>query len=370
MPTDDAALRRKAVSGEAWAEFCDTLKAAGSIVVDNCDDDLDRLEGFRYLSRLTRGALDSYLEGGDTSFPVLGAIPNMVKIGCDNPDALYQRVNVSPHHRYRIAGRRGTVNYLGIGAYSGGYQTGASRPAQQGYVEDNDPDDAATVDLVVARDRPDTLAPGQRWLEMGTATSIVMIRQFFLDRTTERPADLRIECLDPPTPTPEPLHARHLVHGLTMSGLFVQGCAEMFLGWVHDQFLARPNTLDFLVDDDLAAGWSDPNQLFRHGYWALEPGQALVVDVPAIAAYYWNFQLNNLWEESLDYRFLSVTVNKHTARYEPDGTARIIVSEADPGVGNWMDPAGHRHGTFGLRYNQVVEDRAPTCTVVDAAALA
>lgn len=370
MRPDDDPVREQAVSGAAWAAFCDALRAAGDIVVARSEDDLDRLEGFRYLSRLTRGALDSYLEGGDTAFPVLGAIPNMVKIGCDNPDALYQRVNVSPRHTYRITGRRGTVNYLGIGAYSGGYQTGAARPAQQGYVEDNDPDDTGSVDVIVSVDRPARLEGGQRWLEMSDATSLLIVRQFHLDRTTERPAELHIECLDPPTGAPAPLRARDLVHGLAMSGLFVQGCVEMFLGWVDDQFRARPNTLDFLAADDLAAGWSDPNQLFRHGYWTLAPGEALVVEVPPIDAYYWNFQLNNLWEESLDYRFLSVTVNKHTATYEPDGRARIVVCEHDPGIGNWMDPAGHRHGTFGLRYNQVGQDRAPTCTVVDATTLA
>ncbi|MDH5237864.1 MAG: hypothetical protein OEW85_09655, partial [Acidimicrobiia bacterium] len=176
-------------------------------------------------------------------------------------------------------------------------------------------------------------------------------------------------CLDPPAPDPGPLTAEQLVNGLALSGLFVHGVVDRFVGWVNDYFLDRPNTLDFLPDADHAGGWGDPNQLFRHGYWTLAPGQALVIDVPAIDAYYWNFQLNNLWEESLDYRYLQVTVNTHTARYEPDGTARIIVADDDPGIGNWIHTGYHRHGTMGLRYNQVVTDRAPVCTVVDASSL-
>ena len=52
----------------------------------------------------------------------------------------------------------------------------------------------------------------------------------------------------------------------------------------------------------------------------------------------------------LDYRFLQVTVNQHSARYEDDGSARIVVAPEDPGVGNWMDTAGHRHGTMGVRW--------------------
>ncbi len=359
---DDDEVREAAVTGKAWAEFCDTLKSAGDLVIDNSTDDIDRIEGFRYLSRLARGGLNSFLENNNRVFPRIEPLPNQLKIGCDNPDAFYQNVSVSSKHSYRIRGTRGTINYLGIGAYSGGYGAGDSKPGAQGYLEDNDPDADRTIDIIASVAEPD-LEPGQRWLEMSPATSSIIVRNFYLDRSTEKPAELQIECLDPPTPVPDPISAKELVDGLAMAGLFVHGCADRFIGWVNDLFLERPNTLDFLPVDDHAGGWGDPNQLFRHGYWTLEPGESLVIDVPPIDAFYWNFQINNIWEESLDYRYLSVTVNKHTAAYEPDGSVRIVIADENPGFGNWMDTAGHRHGTMGLRYNQVVEDLAPTCTV-------
>ena len=164
-------------------------------------------------------------------------------------------------------------------------------------------------------------------------------------------------------PQPAQFSADALGDGLAMAGLFVHGVADRFLGWVNDGFGQRPNTLDFLPRDE-AGGWGDPNQLFRHGYWTLTDDEALVIDAPAIDAYYWNFQLNNLWEESLDYRYFQITVNQLTATYEADGSARIIVASSDPGVGNWIDTCGHRHGTMGLRYNQVAEDLPPSCSVV------
>jgi len=360
--------RDAAVSGQAWADFCDTLKDAGQLVLDNSEDDLDRAEGFRYLTRLTRGGLDSFIEASDTSFPSVNPIPHMLKIGCDNPDAFYQRVEISRRHTYRITGNRGTVNYLSIGAYSGGYGVGAAKAGNQGLITDNDPDPTGEIDIIVSIEPPD-LGPGQRWLEMSELTTILIIRQFYLDRSVERPADLQIECLDPDTPLPAPYSPAALVDGLAMSGLFVHGVAQRFLTWVNDFFLERPNTLDFIPAEDQAGGWGDPNQVFRHGYWTLEPGQALVVTVPKVEAYYWNFQLNNIWEESLDYRHLQVTVNKHTATYEDDGTCRIIIADDDPGTGNWMDTSAHRHGTMGLRYNQIVTDIEPTCEIVPLATL-
>ena len=79
---------------------------------------------------------------------------------------------------------------------------------------------------------------------------------------------------------------------------------------------------------------------------------------------YWNFQVNNVWEESLDYRFLPVTVNQHTARYEPDGSVRIVIAHAPISASNWLTTDGHRHGTMGLRWNQAEYDVVPQCTVM------
>ena len=59
-----------------------------------------------------------------------------------------------------------------------------------------------------------------------------------------------------------------------------------------------------------------------------------------------------------------MTVNKRTARYEPDGSVRIVVTASDPGFGNWMSTDGHRFGAIGLRWNQPVEDVEPEVRVV------
>ena len=49
------------VSGKAWDEFCDQLKAAGaSLMFPGAPrDPLSQAEGIRYLSRLTRAGLEA-----------------------------------------------------------------------------------------------------------------------------------------------------------------------------------------------------------------------------------------------------------------------------------------------------------------------
>ena len=111
-------------SGESWDTFCDMLKEAGHKIVMNEQaptNPLDRAEGFRYLARLTRSALNSYLEASDTTAPVFRkAVDETIKMGMDNPDNVYLAAPINGKYQYRITGTRGTVHYLGFGTQAGG----------------------------------------------------------------------------------------------------------------------------------------------------------------------------------------------------------------------------------------------------------
>ena len=78
---------------------------------------------------------------------------------------------------------------------------------------------------------------------------------------------------------------------------------------------------------------------------------------------HWNFQLNNYWMESLDYRYHTIHVNKHSAVYEPDGSVRIVVAHRDPGVPNWIDTCAHGEGTMCFRWVDATAPVEPACRV-------
>ena len=57
-------------------------------------DGLNQAEGYRYLTRLLRNALESVIEGGSPEYPVMRGLGNMVKLGADNPDNLYMGATI------------------------------------------------------------------------------------------------------------------------------------------------------------------------------------------------------------------------------------------------------------------------------------
>ena len=346
--SDAEEARSRVLDGRTWSEFCDALKLAGDVILrpGSPVDAFDRAEGYRYLSRLTRVALESYVEFSDPAAPVLRRPAHeTVKIGADNPDNYYQSAAISGEHEYRIRGRRGTVHYLGIGTYAGNYGSGARR-GQTGYIEASDLeiDSEGRFEIVVSC-RP---GQGANWLPMEPDTSSLIVRQTFQDRVGEEIADLSLERVGASGP-PEPLSPQALDAGLSAAAAYVQGTSRLFCDW-SEGFSRRPNTLPAFDPEIARAAHGDPHIQYYHGYWELGPEEALVVDVEPPNCEYWNFQLNNHWMESLDYRYHRIDLNHHAAVAAEDGTVRIIVAHRDPGLPNWIDTASHRRGTMCLRW--------------------
>ena len=80
----------------------------------------------------------------------------------------------------------------------------------------------------------------------------------------------------------------------------------------------------------LAAG-GDPNITYYHSHWEIARDEALVIEVMPPECEHWNFQLNNYWMESLDYRYHQIHTNKHLAHLEDDESVRLIVAHENPG---------------------------------------
>lgn len=344
----------------AWRAFCEQLAEAGEVLDRGPQTDLDSAEGLRYLSRLTRTALNMLVDSSDPDFPRLFMlVDDKIKIGADNPDNLYQQFCVREDRRYRIAGRRNSVPYLSIGTKANRYAIDGTM-ASTGEIEfdeiELEPDGSFVITVSAVRE-------GKNWLPMAQDTTLVIIRQTFDDKTRQQPAEVAVECLG--GPAHPPLLTRAEVEArLAGSAAFVKGTAATFAGWT-EMFQGATNRI-FETDQSMfqRAG-GDPQIWYGHAYYDLEPGEAWELRfTPPQGTRMWNFQLDNWWMESLDHVHHPIWTNNTLAKAEDDGSYRLVCADADPGFGHWIDLAGHRSGTALFRWFDAPEHPVPECRVI------
>ena len=340
---------------QAWSRFCQALEKAGEVVLSGPDTPLDRAEGYRYLARLTREMLYSCLDNADPDFPRFHEL-DLVKIGADNPDNVYLSANIRGDRTYRITGTRGTIAYFSIGSKANRYAKDGTM-ASTGELSDADltiaPD--GTVEIIAS-----AAEQSGNWVPLAPDSPGLVVRQTYLDRTTEVPGEWHIEQVDGPA-EPAELTREFLSKALGRAALSVHGTAATFAHWTRT-FMARPNELPDFGQEMFQRAGGDPEIFYLHGYWTLRPGEAWVIETEVPDCPYWNFQLDNWWMESLDHH-RKITVNKHTAVLD-DGRLTIVVAERDPGVGNWIDTCGHSSGTALLRWLGATDHPIPKCRVV------
>ena len=347
---------RHVISGKAWEDFCDQLKTAGAALVYSRAprDAFQQTEGIRYLTRLTRAALEAYVEYGDPAFPVLRRmVHETVKLGADNPDNYYMNAQISGQYRYKITGKRNTIDYIGFFTQNGNYgTTGGMAPC--GVLENKDLKVNAdgSFEIILSQ-----TPGGQNWLKIEPETTILMVRQTYYDRKNEIPAELNIENLDGRS-FPDPLTPSRLVEGLQTASLFVAGAPMLFARWAAG-FQKHTNRLpQFDITISNAAG-GDENIIYYHSHWKLDKDEALVIEVLPPDCDTWNFQLNNYWMESLDYRYFNISINKKSAQYEKDESVKVIVAHENPGHPNWINTCDHHEGTMCWRWYRLKEGAKP-----------
>lgn len=353
---------QKVTDGTAWREFCDLLADAGTVILDEANpaDPFSRAEGFRMLTRLLRGALESKLEYGRATEPELVCTCHeTIKIVGENPDNHYLGAALDGRYDYRVWGTRGQAKWISFNLFSGGGfgaggpGTGETLHEEQMQIE---PDGSFEV-VISQREHPGN------WLRSEPDTRSLALRQTFLDKRSQRHAELHIERMDAPTTPPEPLTTEELYHSLLYAGFYVKGVAEIGSQWACRQS-AWPNVFTDEAQLPDTNKFKDPQITWHQAYFVLKADEALIVEFTPPKCDYWMIALHNHWMETLDYVHHQSTLNCQSAQLEPDGSVRFVIASRDPRVPNWLDTAGHHRGTVGVRWvGDDVVDLLPTTRV-------
>jgi hypothetical protein len=345
-----------------WREFCAQLAEAGEILARPSAprNDIDQAEGLRYLSRLTRTALNMLVDSADPDFPRLFMLcDDKIKIGADNPDNIYQQCVVNPTRTYRITGNRNSVPYFSIGSKANRYaidgtmaSTGEIEFADMEFGEDGSFEIIASV-----------MPQEGNWLPMAADTTLLIVRQTFFDKNTEVAADVKVERIGDGPAVPEILTAEKIQAQLQASAAWVKGTASTFTNW-SEMFQQTPNQIHENEQSFFQKAGGDPNIWYGHLYFDLAADEALEIRFTPPECRMWNFQIDNWWMESLDHVHQKVWVNNAQATYEDNGEVILVCAQKDLGYGNWIDLAGHYQGTGLLRWIGAHEFPVPECKVV------
>jgi hypothetical protein len=348
-------------SGRAWYDLLALLRDADQTFVDGPRAGFDRdgvAEGYRHLGHLLGYALDLYVEG-DPERPAFTplASPTRKMLG-DNVDSLYHFAPLRGDRRYRIRGRRGNEVYLAFCVYGG-------KP--DGEWSERVIANLSQRDLGVTADgrfeiRLAPGATGRGAVDLAADAVCVIVRQYFTDRATARPARFAIEALDAPGP-PAPLDDQMLARRLRAAATFIRETIQV----TPLPSSLPPNVLGPPMPwNPHMPGWGTPDNVYSLGLFRLEPDQALVVEGRSPRCTYWGAQVWNRYMQSLDYRHHRVSLNHVQMQLEPDGSFRFAVAHRDPGLPNWIDTAGHREGIVFCRWLQAdALPEQPTSRVVN-----
>jgi hypothetical protein len=351
-----------------WDRFCDMLKHAGKQILrpEAPMDPFNRAEGYRYLSRLTRIALEMQVESGTAEFPTF-MVPSheTAKIGADNPDNYYQVALINGEYSYRIRGNRGAVENINFSTKRGGYDTNGKLILSDLLEAKNMHFEAdGSFELTLSQERS-----SGNWLKVTPDTTQVLVRQYLPRRREQKPAQITIERLHSTGEVPAPLDPIMFEKKLLGAAQFVENTARMFCDWTKS-YLPNVNSLPPADQALCQSVGGDPNIFYYHGYWRLDDGEALVVRIPELPSCdYWNMVVQNYWMESLDFRYFDVCVNKETAKLDADGGVTVVIAHRDPGVPNWLSTAGHSSGTMCFRWVGASDPVHPVTEVVTLDAL-
>jgi hypothetical protein len=314
------------------------------------ETEADLLEGLQYLAGCMAACIHLAFDyERDHPFLQSGTGP-FTKMGLDNPDTLYFGCRVHAYHDYLVTGTRGTTTDLSFQLLGGEY-TDENVPGSQAAFDDRELDIADDGSF--------------EWRLRPTGPGQLVIREVYGD-WSQRRGTVAVSRLDTAGTAPPPLTRETIEKRYATAGKQLVNRVKTWLQFPQWFYLNIP--VNTMVAPRLTPGGL-ATQYSSAGHFELGPEQALVITLPVSDAPYLGFQLGSLWYISLDYINHQTSLNASQAQTDPDGKIRIVVTDQNPGVTNWVETLGHRRGFLQFRWQrvsrQLTEADGPTVELVD-----
>ena len=330
------------------------------------DDPAYRADVYRQTLTSLSYAYFAYFHA-DAEHPDWAPLWNPVFTLQPNPDDIYVQSPIRGDLSYRVSGNRGTCAILSFTSQQAASGTVAEMPRPNGHNELDTNDLGIGLgedfEILFSAERPDGYAG--HWGRIDPTATYMYLRYRSYDWENEVDPVLSIECLDPVPPKPR----------LTPDEIIAR---------IHEmaRFPARKTKLYYAlqngVRDRVGFNVFEPvryaGALVKQTYWPacfqFDSDEALIIETELPERRpYWNLQLNDPYFNALEYVYRLSSTNGYFAKVSSDGRFRAVIALTDPGVPNWLDPAGYTEGGIYGRWYDCDSEPRPTITRVKLAEL-
>jgi hypothetical protein len=284
-----------------------------------------------------------------------------------NPDDIYVQSPIRGDLTYRVSGNRGTCKILSFttqAALSGTYDD-PPVPNAHNELDTNDIgiELGSDFEIIFSATRP--AGYEGHWAPIHPQAGGMYTRYRLYDWANEVDPVLSIECLDKVPPKPR-LSPEEILHR-------IQEMAKFPARKTKQYFKMQNGVMDrvgYNVFEPIRMAGALVKQTYWPANFQFDPDEALIIEteIPSHAPY-WNIQLNDPLFNALEYVHRLSSTNGAMATLSSDGKFLAVIALEDPGVPNWLDPAGYTEGGIYGRWYDCDSEPLPTIRRVKLAAL-
>lgn len=342
---------------DTWKAFTKALEESGTEILNTYPQPtaLDKAEGLRYLLQQLSSVIDKKMVEQDDQIPLLRLGATTInKWGMDGADAKYITAELKQGGQYLLQGTVGTARLTAIqvAKMSGIYQAFGSLSNEQLQASKE-----GEISVLIAATKPSDW--NGAWLELPAQADNLLLREYFSDWNSEQPGNYRLQRINS-SPDEQPLSQKSAQALTEEIALMFAERAPQWQGMIEKTRTHLLNKVYVQKSGDQGLA----TNAYGQSWFSIASDEALLIEMEAPDALMWSIQLGNVWWESIDYINHTASFNDHQSVQDADGKYRFVLSEKDPGIANWLDPAGHSHGSLMFRFQNSNKTIQPTLAVI------
>jgi hypothetical protein len=341
------------IADDAWASYQSVVDEARTLALTShwAQTPQLRAQAEYYISMLQAFGFNLYMaprQAFPTFFSHTIFTPLETSWGAPSPDFRYHWTAIDGDRRYRIWGTRGNTRWLDIQAQRGWW--GDADQINLGNWDFDDFEIAADGSFEIIASADPQLG---NWMKLDPSCSNIclLVRDIWDDWENNEGAKIHIECIDRRPEDSVLLSEQQIADRLGK----IARQTIYSVKWYQDMADRTRNDAGgmnrmWVPDFSPTSNGGNPKAIYVKGMYDLAEDEALIIECEIPECKYWSLQCADPWFQTTDYRFHQSSLNDKQARRDADGRVRLVVALTDPGVPNWIDPAGLPRGLLMWRW--------------------